>query len=670
MSSTIAEAFLKNRAELLPEDVWERYIVPPFFRRIPAFKERKSLRIQGGRGCGKTMFLRYLCHPTRFSAKRRLVPIEEFSQIGLFWRPDTQFCALMRESWLGEQEAQAAFNHYSTLVVLSELSRSFDSIAKATIDGGPCDLRQLELPHTVQLYLNNQASTIDSLKEFSLIERAKLELWLQNPETRERPLMLRFDSILEQLASFISTRDERLSDVFFRVFVDEFENLQEYQRRLIADKIKHPNKWFNVCFSMRKSAVTQFFTSGQEQIAENHDLFTIDIEDLLREKDGKDFQLIAAEFLLQGVSRGGRQIDSPEFNLEKLVDESAVLERSSDSYRQAIISIAQQIFPRLSAKDISQQAINDPSLRRRLLDMIQKGLNLHRDTESIPEEFILEGNPEASIVSGALVNRKRPGSRSILEKIKRLEHSNDKSDFENLINNNLHGCLFYLYIGLPRRPNLLYSGFDRFCMLSASNLRFFQQLCYFSFTLAEEYDASLLNQDVSNIRISHSIQAQAAEQASEIALLEVERLGTCGPQLLEIITRLGKLFAAAQRRPSQSEVEINHFSIDDSDKIELTAESKELLRQAEIWSIFYKERYTKNKSDYDLAQTDIIPNPNFSPYFRISYRKKKKITLSGSQVNLLLTGTGEQFESILNEYRNRWNTGDQDTSINVTPGLF
>jgi len=63
----IADAFLKNRADNLPPDVSQEFIVPPFFQEISIFSDNKSVRILGGRGCGKTMFLRYFCHGSSFS---------------------------------------------------------------------------------------------------------------------------------------------------------------------------------------------------------------------------------------------------------------------------------------------------------------------------------------------------------------------------------------------------------------------------------------------------------------------------------------------------------------------------------------------------------------------------------------------------------------------------
>lgn len=654
----LSHEFLRNRAELLPDDVWGQYIVPPLFNRRPVFGEPKSLRIQGGRGCGKTMFLRYLCHPSRFSVDRKLVPATEFEHVGLFWRPDIQFCALMREEWLGERDSQAAFLHYATLIIIGELARAFDSIAHADLEGGPCDLRSMPLPPSVIKYLGGEVEVVSDLKDFSLMERQKLDEWVQNPSV-DRPMMRRFDYVVEPIAEAAGQADPRLRKLFFRIFVDEFENLQETQRRLICDYVKHPRKVFNICFAMRQHAITQFRTSGQEQIVENHDVFTIDLELELGNEEGRDFQLLAAEFLLKGISKSRPEIDFGAYFQKDLFDETALKRRLSDSYRTAVLSTARGLLPQLTAPDIAKHVLADSALRKRLLDMIEKGLKMHGATELKAENFIVEASPEASIIAGALVNRARQKPDQVLDRMKSLMAGKDESAFfDQLIVNNLYGCLFYLYIGLPRRRNLLYAGFDRFCALASPNLRYFQQLCQLALAYSEnEVDTRGTG---AVIPVSPEIQAAAAQSVGEVSLQEVERLGLMGPRLKDMMLRLGRLFAAAHRRPSQSEVEINHFSIDVSDRTGLTAETEELIRQAKIWSVFYEEQDTKNKSDSTLAQTDIIPNPIFSPHFRISYRKKKKLTLSAEEVNKIATGTGEQFTRILKQYSDHWRSDEDE----------
>ena len=55
----IRSALSTNRAEELGYDVWEDFVVPPFFGELGLYENKQPKLIVGGRGCGKTMLLRY-----------------------------------------------------------------------------------------------------------------------------------------------------------------------------------------------------------------------------------------------------------------------------------------------------------------------------------------------------------------------------------------------------------------------------------------------------------------------------------------------------------------------------------------------------------------------------------------------------------------------------------
>src|SRR5450759_4601666 len=86
MSTQIATAFSKTRAEELGYDVWQHFVIPPFYNQLDLTTARKPRVIVGGRGCGKTMLLRYLSHQSMFSPARPAVPQEALLHIGLYWR--------------------------------------------------------------------------------------------------------------------------------------------------------------------------------------------------------------------------------------------------------------------------------------------------------------------------------------------------------------------------------------------------------------------------------------------------------------------------------------------------------------------------------------------------------------------------------------------------------
>lgn len=74
-----------------------------------------------------------------------------------------------------------------------------------------------------------------------------------------------------------------------------------------------------------------------------------------------------------------------------------------------------------------------------------------------------------------------------------------------------------------------------------------------------------------------------------------------------------------------------------------------ILKEARTWSVLYEEPDTKNKRDYDIAQSDWVLNRIFTPHFGVSYRKRRKITLKATQVNTILCQSSLAFESLLKE---------------------
>ena len=45
----------KNRAEEFGHDLWQDFVIPPYFMELEILHSRKPSIIVGGRGCGKTM---------------------------------------------------------------------------------------------------------------------------------------------------------------------------------------------------------------------------------------------------------------------------------------------------------------------------------------------------------------------------------------------------------------------------------------------------------------------------------------------------------------------------------------------------------------------------------------------------------------------------------------
>ncbi|MCS0627872.1 hypothetical protein NX786_00730 [Telluria mixta] len=646
----IADAFLNTRADHLPDDLYKNFIVPPFFRRISIFTDPRSVRILGGRGCGKTMFIRYFCHATTFSPKRLSVADSEIGGIGLYFRPDTGFCALMSPEWLGERVARLAFSHYVALSLLLEARRAVRSLEKANLSDGPLPLEGGHLGRSLVKLLELSEPSLDALETRVCDLLDELELWVRNPRQRPEPTFISFASVIPKLGEDLSGWSARMTSIAFRSFIDEFENLQPAHREVICDAIKHPHKRLTVHIAHKRDAVTDFKTSSDERIVLLHDLRSIDLEEVLQTES--EFELLAAELFLLRLHEANATFHCPMFDPEKLHDIKDLEYRLSDQYRKEVLRCVREILPVLSAPEISRIVVSDAPLRRRLRDYLQKGLQLQKEEQRYtPDDLISDTSPEASIVLGALLNRR---SQKAVEIIAQFQQSTQPGKDRaadpfykvgGWVDNNLYGCLFHLFAGLPRRANILYAGFERYCRLASPNLRFFQELCHTALLLAfQRQSADRLE---GQLRVDPEKQAIAAKQVSEALFQDILELGSHGARLLEIANRLGRVFEAFNRRRSQSEAEINHFSIDQADQQDLSPVSKELIREAKVWSVLYEEKDTKNKSDYDVSQSDLVLNRIYTPRFNISYRKRKKITLRAGEVDVIFLHSSAQFELLL-----------------------
>lgn len=666
----LADAFLKNRADNLPPDVFQEFIVPPFFQHISIFQDKKSVRVLGGRGCGKTMFLKFLCHGSTFSGHREDIGDEAFSNLGLYFRPDTGFCSLMTPEWLQGQRDGHAFSHYLTLSLVAEICEAIKTIdAAENLANGPLSIGDAPLGMTLVSQFGLPEPSIKALREHVEQGMAKFDLWVRNPDHCDAPQFVNFSFILTALANDLAKHSPRLESLAFRVFVDEFENLLPRHREIICDVIKHPTQRIVVHIAHKRDAVTDLKTSGVERIAELHDIRTIDLESyLVRDSD---FDVLAAELFLFRIYQADGVISCPAFRPDLLHDPKHLAYRLTENYRQDVVNCVKQILPELSAPEIARMALQDPPLRQRIGKMIKKGLEFQGLDRTVEvDDLINESVPEATVVLGAILNRKTQSGKEALSLFKQvLVNGRTKTDpFHKQggwVDNNLYGCLFHLYAGLPRRPNILYSGFSRFCKIAAPNLRFFQELCHITLLLG--YQRKSANDIGEPLRVDYDIQATAVKQVSDAMFGDIMQLGPQGYRLLEFARRLGGLFEAYNRRRSQSEPEINHFSINEADTVGLSTDAQTILREAKIWSVLRETKDTKNKADADTAQFELVLNAIYAPHFRISYRKRRKITLTAAELDIILTQSDSSFETLVKQLVD---SQDDDITAQITGSLF
>jgi hypothetical protein len=636
--------FSRNRAEELGTDVWEQFVVPPFFDRVRLGISRKPSLIVGGRGCGKTMLLRYLSHHTVFSPKRKDIPDSSLLNIALYWRADTQFANAMLGRGVPEDVWASAFNHMAALMLSLELISCIDNVVRSCHSAVQShDLSVLEFSRMsafdpeLPKSFERMASALQShLWEF--------ESWVNNSRTSPAPRFYPGPHFVTALLKIIQDQLPALRSTCFYAYMDEYENLCPYQQRIVNTWVKHstPPLIFNL--AMKRHGMETRETTGPESLSDIHDFREHDLEQYILERDD-DFRVFAAEILFLLLSQAN--MEGAVANAATLRDPQYLPDRRQESYRKLILTRAARLFPEPTSDDVAREIMGDRGLRNRLRERTQQAL-VRRGSTLNSDAFLNHEASKAAIVMPPLLNRSTVSPETVLEELE-LYKSNVDSKFDDWVHNNFFAAVLQLYAP-ESRACPLYSGFSTFCHLAHGNIRYLLELCHKSIYRA-------LDRDCFVDGIPPPLQAEASKQTSTAFLAEVKSFGRRGNQLHGFVLRLGSLFQLAHARPTLSEPEQNHFSVTEGSLLD---EDYAILREATKWSVLFDEAGTKKKQDYQAESIDYILAPIYSPYFHISYRKKRKIELTADDLRVLYFGKGEAVEELLRKFKKRWNIGDEE----------
>lgn len=649
-SDNLSSFFAKNRAEEMPDDVWGKYVLPFDYKTIDLRQYSKASVIVGGRGSGKTMFLKYHCHPTIFSRSRKELRPPILENIGIYWRPDTSFTQLLSKQWLNGQW-YGCFLTFMTLSILIEFSRLINNIINSKIENEELKekLKSIFLPKVIMQSLSCDSNTSIHLKDSEeYFQNSLFELcnWINNPRDSSPPIELDLKQTLLLIINSINSCLDDKNKTSYHIYIDEFENLTGQQQEVINTFMKHGTSPLLFSVAYKKNANVTYKTISNENIVPRNDYRIIDLE----ENFIKGFELFSAEVLVLRLvdNKSGIKLD----NIIDYSDERSLKDRQEEEYKKSVKDLACKFLPSKSYSQISTDILIDDVLRRKLTKWIEDGLKLHKKDKLSSSDFINDNSPEASIVNGALLNRTRTNPVQLLSKFVEYNQNRTKqSPYNAWIANNLVGSILYIYNRISTRVCPIYGGFNQFQFMARGNLRHFIELCYQSIKKAE-FD--LINSDNELYEISIETQSRATYNTSCLELEKISDLGPNGHHLKKIANRLGKLFSTIQNRKSQSEPELNHFTFELSDKSQLSSFTQELLNEALVWSVLFEEKSTKIKSNTSIEPKDYILHPVLAPCFGISYRKKRKIKLTLNELQIIFEGDDKSYSSFINSLTEDW----------------
>ncbi|EHU1441306.1 hypothetical protein A1Z85_RS10910 [Acinetobacter baumannii] len=629
MNNINSNILSRTRAEEHDADVWNSFYIPPYFDRLNLTTATKSTYFVGKRGCGKTMLLKYLSYQTKFSRKRDDIPQDEIQHIGIYWRIDTHFCGSMFKRNKTEHEWINIFQNYFSLVISTEICKALYYIAKS-----PYKYFNTEDYEAIQLnaladYGIDIPTNLPALEKYLIAKYRNFNTWISNIESFQPQI---YPPGLNFLDTFISSlkSNSPLQGINFYIYLDEIENLLNYQRRFMNTVLKHSQKPLIVNFTS-KVFIEENMTIGNESINGTHDYIYRELDSLMTDEERKRF---FSEVFINNYYLAKEKENYKNFNL--VIDETKINERNDPEYVNELIDLMRHKFPSLSYKEMAEQAID----LKRINTIIGEKLSILLKNSKYSEKDFRINNfqAQAFILLPFLLSRKNNNPDSIYNEYIKY-HSGEKSKFENWIPNNLFGALLELYRPFNNNKCPLYSGFDTFYTMANGNLRHFLILCYKTLEINEMFE-------LSNDQFSIDIQAHAAYESSNALIKEIRTLGKFGEKLRLFTLRLGNIFKTLQENPALSEPEQNQFTINSGDR-NLSDDEIEFLEEAKKHSILIEMVETKTKNKYNHDILDYLLNPIYSPYFNISYRKKRKIEISVEDFACILNGTESDYRLLL-----------------------
>lgn len=635
--------FSVHRAEYMKN--LRKYYVP--FKDFSVSADKATVII-GGRGTGKSMF--FLCNSWReqYAAIEETSdsPIRDFlkqCQIGVYYKVDSTFVGAMASNDPTSLFWQGTFNTYFSVCLLIELL----PLIQMLHENGVID--RIVLNNIFRVYshsvrgVTKAYSTVDDIKRDCELVIQEIED-LINCSAIDRPAFRPtqpgtiYKSIINELHSV-----HELSDVVFKVYIDEYESFSENQQVIINTLIKQSDRHLIYNISLRHNGMKTQATLGENEIIQpTHDYNLLNLDDLLT---GQNYEAAL------------KDICKKRFELFFTDAEIETEEKYTDiEFYLSEYNATNEIL-RFEGKKIK--------FLKKLEVLIRGQCSDNDDTEEMVKVLCYDAPIINARLHLALLMRAshfRPTINKLYRSFLswRREEKNDLAkEYRDWLHNAKNGLIFLLAkdCGLPK----LYYGFDTFVALSSGVVRYFLELCEQVFNIAMIEGFEWTNPQP----ISYGIQTRAAKYVSQYKVNEIASYPLCGKRLRIFIQCFGEICRDLHRNDNTTlgEPEVNHFT---TESLQLTEDVEKYLSDAITWLVLQRLPQTKSKESIRTDILDYHMNKIYTPYFEISYNKKRKIKLDVEQLEALFSSdvdiANKAARTFLDEYWGRKQKGNNTAS--------
>ncbi len=581
----LSSFFSDYRAEWEHKQFSSLFVEPTYYAKL--LKTRPSLLI-GGRGTGKTTALKAI----RFDAlPERAEGAPGADCLGIYLRINKNRVSAFQGGELSQSEWAKAFAHYFNLLACNELcSLASWLIAKK-------DVKQsldLTLVVTSLGLQESSAASIETLRHSLQESVARLELFVNNPRSVERPTLSVAEAPLKHFAAAL-TASGILGTSTIYCCLDEYENLTAEQQSIVNTYLKHSEPPLTYKIGLRRNGLkTRSTIDDNDLIATPDDYDEIDIGS----ESFDDFARNVVSLRLGRAREAGVKVsDDPEIFLPDL------------SFKEEAV--------KLGASKRADQ----------VRDAVAKAPDLNEWTAARSDAEL------------AFVRFWQAGHGGDLQELARDWKDND-SEWHTRLGNYGVASLFWLSKGRKgARIRKYYAGLKTFLSLASGNIRYFLELIDVSIGVSSNLSTnqSLAVQAASGgaeITISPDAQTEAAKAVAKDRLAQIEALGRHGAELRRFALAIGKVFFEFARDPAKGP-ETNCFVL--SGEPDSRERVEQILSDGVANQVFEVTPATKLTSPSEMRAEEYRLHPIYCPFFEFSHRRKRRATFKAEALLQILS---------------------------------
>lgn len=592
--------FLAIRVEYWQEKQVVTYFVDPGNNISHAMQQFMPTVLFGSRGTGKTMLARWLSFETLAYRLENPKPELINSPIGLWFRLDVDLLnAFNTRDTLLQAKFSRLFGQFFDLLVLRKALEALKALGGIDAWCKPLDLYKVL---TREMGLTEYPESYEQMA--ACIEQclADLRAYINNPERVKSPYLIQDNVLMKLLIERLMDTKTFPSDCYFIVLIDEYENFHRYQQRIVNTRVKQIKNSDRITYKLlvRNGGIHTYDTLSENQPIEiTHDFRTYNLDEGL---EFRDFKTHVAKIIAKHLT------ESRYFQNRDCVS-------------------ADRLFAFLSAED-EALSIADKRGNQPLRSWLKKH-HREKNTTLLLNWMAQESNLLRQAVAVVLLNQGKAIDHIV------TEFGNDSQTAKDWYHNYHRGALHWL-CSLYKRDKR-YAGFDQIVGIAGNNTRVALDLCY---AIIEAWLAS----DEQTLPIAVDIQNTAIHKQSETYFRALRERHNGDEDYYRFVQRLGRLFEIIHKGPRQGEPEINHFIIEG----ELDPESEKSLNQCRKEAVLRWLQGNKQKSKADHQRDAWQLHPRYTPYFDISWRRKKMLVLSAKELAILFKGSETEWRKVVN----------------------